>query len=1308
MNLSVFAQGTLFNAIKHLFGELAIPVDYVTEQAVRVEDILGDHHNPDNASQDLIDEIYPVGIIDDAIFEGQKTFATIDEVREGIAADYEGLVVLGVTLHSRANDLLPTRTQLADITRAINRAFLTAPVVVIFRYGDHLTLANTKRTAYQQTWREGEKVGKVSILRNINIHHPHTAHQRVLQRLAISRSGSKAINNFKALYQYWQEKLDVSVLNKAFYQELANWYFWAIRHVQFPGEPERAKGEKEAEFNERLKSHRAQNVIRLVTRLMFSWFLKEKGLIPASLFDQQHLRSLLNLEDEQASTFYKAILQNLFFATLNQEMDKREFRKSGQHYNTTNLYRYEALFSNASLAIDLFKDIPFLNGGLFECLDKKNDQNVVERVDGFSDRNDVPLSVPNYLFFSDKREEDLSEEFGQKSKKYSQAKVKGLINLLDSYVFTVTENTPIEEDVALDPELLGKVFENLLASYNPETKTTARKQTGSFYTPREIVNYMVDESLIAYLKTELLRAEPGYVAFSQSQADFFGNKTRRGQLQLENKLDASIWSEKEAQLDEALHQLFSYDPAQPFAEQAIKERIISALDRCTILDPACGSGAFPMGVLQKMVHVLQKLDPRNVVWKEVQTKKAKTETKAVFDIEDRKAREERLIEINNAFDYSVNDPDYARKLFLIEDCLFGVDIQPIAVQIAKLRFFISLIVDQKPNSSRENLGIRPLPNLETKFVAANTLIGLDRPQQLLIRNSKIEELEKSLTEVRHRHFSAKTPKTKRKWREQDQELREQIATLLINDGWNNQAARQVAEWDPYDQNSSAPFFDLEWMFGIADGLDIVIGNPPYFQIQKMDEGSKKLLETQHYHTYSKSNDLYTLFYESGHRLLKDRSGLLTFITSNKWMRTDYGKTLRKFLVKQTQPRLLIDFGMAQNFESATTYTNILVFQKSKGHTTTQMTRIQNDYSLDIPLPAYVQQYGTQVNNLSESPWIAYTPAEIRIKPAVEKQGVPIEDWDVEIYRGVLTGFNKAFYLTAEQRQALIAEDPRSEEIIVPLLRGENIKAYQVDFEELWMINTHNGVKGTGIDRIDAKKNYPAVYGWLKQYEEELKRRQDQGDHWSNLRNCAYIDSFTKPKIIYPNMTKYLPFVYDEEGYFCNQKCYIMTGKHLKYLTAFFNSSLFKFCFRNNFPELLGDTYELSKVFFEKIPVKQPNEEYENAIDTLVDLVRNEISQQGLNLRGTTFLQAIDGLLFNLYFDSHTKEQEIAIFDLVKYELSKVVVGGQPLDHLSREEKETVATQLYQQWSHPDNEVHRRMNIFAERSPDILKPILESR
>src|SRR5690606_30874317 len=335
---------------------------------------------------------------------------------------------------------------------------------------------------------------------------------------------------------------------------------------------------------------------------------------------------------------------------------------------------------------------------------------------------------------------------------------------------------------------------------NPETKTTARKQTGAFYTPREIVNYMVDERLIAYLKNAI--------------SDWGG-------------LDDET-------LDKELHVLTSIDSKVPFADNAeLQREIITALSTCTILDPACGSGAFPMGILQKMVHILQKLDPDNKVWKEVQLEKARKESEAAFEIEDKQAREERLLEINEAFDQSINDPDYARKLFLIENCIYGVDIQPIATQISKLRFFISLVVEQKVNSEKDNFGIRPLPNLETKFVAANTLIGLDKTKegdQLKIGsdNQKIETLQKKLAVTRHKLFSARTKETKLKYRQKDEALRNAIAKeLKENFGWSNEAAQELAGWNPYDQNASSTFFDPEWMFNIKIGFEIVIGNPPY-------------------------------------------------------------------------------------------------------------------------------------------------------------------------------------------------------------------------------------------------------------------------------------------------------------------------------------------------------------------------------------------------------------------------------------------------------------------------------------------------
>jgi adenine-specific DNA-methyltransferase len=421
---------------------------------------------------------------------------------------------------------------------------------------------------------------------------------------------------------------------------------------------------------------------------------------------------------------------------------KRDFRSKknfGQHRDANYLMRYKNQFKNPEKFLKLINEVvPFLNGGLFECLDNKTDKIYI---DGFSDNLVKPhqLIVPDYLFFGFDQEADLSGVVGINTKAYKKASVKGLIPILESYKFTIAENTPIEEDVALDPELLGKVFENLLASYNPETKTTARKQTGSFYTPREIVNYMVDESLIAYLKNSVKN-----------------------------------WNIEADELDKQLHDLLSFDNINPFAENDdLQKQIIHSLDNCKIFDPACGSGAFPMGILQKMVHILQKVDPENKYWQELQLNKAVKETEGAFAITDKKEREQKLIEINDAFDEKINDPDYARKLFLVEDCIYGVDIQPIATQISKLRFFISLIVDQKVDKDKPNFGIRALPNLETKFVAANTLIGIDKPkdQMSLFENQEIKRLEQELKNIRHRIFSAKAPGTKRRLRDKDKKIR---------------------------------------------------------------------------------------------------------------------------------------------------------------------------------------------------------------------------------------------------------------------------------------------------------------------------------------------------------------------------------------------------------------------------------------------------------------------------------------------------------------------------------------------------------
>ncbi len=386
-----------------------------------------------------------------------------------------------------------SRTDLAAIARELNRRF-PMPAIIIFRHGEMLSLVVIDRRANLKDAAKDVIDSRITVIKDVQISNPHRAHLDILAGLALENLGDKRRpSNFRELYDAWIEALSTQALNKRFYQELANWYFWALTQAQFPTD-----APKDADGRDSL------SLIRLITRIIFCWFLKEKGLLPNALFDPRKIATLLGDYNPTESNYYKAILQNLFFATLNQEIDKREFRKAGQNFMAHNLYRYRSLMKNPDEVFKLLAGIPFMNGGLFECLDKTlgtKEKPTYVRIDGFSDRDDNPLKIPNELFFGEERVVDLSGAYGDN--KFKSAKVKGLIHILDRYKFTVAENTPIEEEVALDPELLGKAFENLLAAYNPETGATARKQTGSFYTPREIVNYMVDESLIASLKTKL-------------------------------------------------------------------------------------------------------------------------------------------------------------------------------------------------------------------------------------------------------------------------------------------------------------------------------------------------------------------------------------------------------------------------------------------------------------------------------------------------------------------------------------------------------------------------------------------------------------------------------------------------------------------------------------------------------------------------------------------------------------------------------------------------------------------------------------
>lgn len=340
--------------------------------------------------------------------------------------------------------------------------------------------------------------------------------------------------------------------------------------------------------------------------------------------------------------------------------------------------------------------------------------------------------------------------------------------------------------------------------------------------------------------------------------------------------------------------------------------------------------------------------------------------------------------------------------------------------------------------------------------------------------------------------------------------------------------------------------------------------------------------------------------------------------------------------------LLIDFGETHVFESATVMTNILLFANAQNSNNLLATQVKEDFSDPNMIASYVAKNKLNCHFDGTENWVIM-PDEIRnIKKRVEIQGKPLEMWDIVINRGILTGFNKAFIIDKETRDAILdncvteEERTRTANLIRPILRGKDVRKYGNSWYKkgMYLINSHNGVKGK-FKRIDIDE-YPSVKNFMDRYIDKLSKRYDKGETPYNLRNCAYIEEFDKPKIIYPNMTKFMPFYYDEHKFFTNQKCYIITGEHISFLTAFFNSSLFKFCFFDNFPVLFGGSRELSKIFFDKIPVIEVSDEINDEFRELVLDIQNEYSVEKA--------RAIDQRIFDLYNLSKDERENIGYID----------------------------------------------------------------
>ena len=649
-----------------------------------------------------------------------------------------------------------------------------------------------------------------------------------------------------------------------------------------------------------------------------------------------------------------------------------------------------------------------------------------------------------------------------------------------------------ESDV--DVNILGHIFESSLNSSN-------RKQDGVFYTPQYITKYIV-ENTVGRLCTD--KKQELHI----DEAEYFSDQRR--QMQTKKRL---------------LDQLTTY-----------REWLL----QITILDPACGSGAFLNAALRFLMDEHRLID-------EMEAKI--TGSAIVFQ------------DVENS---------------ILEHNLYGVDINEESVEIAQLALWLRTA---KPH--------RKLNSLNENIKCGNSLIS---------------------------------------------------DPAIVGD--------KAFDW----QKEFPQVFE-------KGGFDVVIGNPPYVQLQSMGEMSDAYAQCG-FETYNKSADLYCLFAERGYSLLKP-GGMQSFIMPNKWMLVSYGKELRKFFAK-TNLQQIINFGDVQFFDEATIYVCIFVTQKSDlAETAGEVMALslnKKTYHGDFlnEVPSQLAAYPAET--FGEAEWIIQPKAHFDILRKMQQQGTALRDLPVSIYRGILTGYNDAFFINEATREQLIAEDPKSAELIHPLLRGRDLQAWHTSNDGQYLINPHNGVPKKGIAPINIE-DYPAIKRHLEQYLPQLTKRGDKGVTPYNLRACDYIEEFSKPKILYSEITAFFPFVYDENGLMCNNKIFFITAQddsvNLKFITAILNSKLCKLWIWYNCPELQGGTREIRKVYFENFRI--PHCDDQQPLAALTEQQMQQVSQlqekrsrflrrlyenmEGIKI--TTALQSFDQLTF-ADFTKELKKQKIKL------------------------------------------------------------------
>ena len=851
-------------------------------------------------------------------------------------------------------------------------------------------------------------------------------------------------------------------------------------------------------------------------------------------------------------------------------------------------------------AKQLFPYVPYLNSSLFEKTELEHEATDISHLS----RLKMPLLSATVL--KDSQGKKLSGELDILSY---------LFEFLEAYNFSSEGKEAIQEEnkALISASVLGLIFEKINGY-----------KDGSFFTPSIITMYMSRETM--------------RLAVLQKFNEEFN-------WQCQN-------------FTELYNQKFDLIKAN---------ELINSLRIC---DPAVGSGHFLVSVLNEMIAIKSELE----ILLDRQGKRLKYKVEVINDELKITAIDDDITQFEYAFNNKesqrVQEALFHEKQTLIENCLFGVDINPNSVKICRLRLWIELLKNAYYiEDGSQNRQLETLPNIDINIQCGNSLINrfkLDgdlkkhKAKIEVYKNSiyayqsvtdKVEKraIEKILTELKDGFFKGLIAESEEEIKLKDftvqlEKLNKQSSLIeeTVKDKKDHEKTIQKIELEIVKIkeriNSKVSENSFEWRFifpealnadGDFIGFDVIIGNPPYIQIQNFSgQDVQKFLQNGGYETFERTGDIYALFIEKGISLLK-QNGLLSFITSNKWMRAGYGQSLRHFLSTKTQPLKLIDFGDSQLFKNATTYTNILIAQNTVNHLPFTACAIENNYTPEMNLTAYFSEHAQEMPLMSDNPLVISSAIEQQIKAKIEASGTPLKEWDIAIYRGILTGFNEAFIIDTETKERLCLEDVSSEKIIKPILRGRDIKKYCAEWAGLWLINSHNNPPVKMDD-------YPAIKKHLDNFYSQLEKRGDKGETPYHLRNCAYLKEFNKEKIIWLEMSPFSNFTYDISKAIVLNTAYILVGQSSKYILAVLNSKIIDFYFATVATEVRGETKRYIKQYVEKIPIPKLSSLEQKPFITLVNkiLTAKKVGQDTHDLEAQ-----IDTLVYALY---GLNEAEIAI------------------------------------------------------------------